>query len=196
MATMASMANYHQPQQAIDRPIFPCPYCQRSFRRPGDLKRHKCNGTRSKGGSSTGGSGQTSTGPASFKCHICGRGFNRLVDYLRQRGGWIINYMYVSTDRLWVGLTWLTPPLFSTGRVISKGTSVIAYVVRQVSSLRLLLSVKSVVEPSGEVGTSRDTSATALGVRPAPLPVPEEWEEEEEGKGRRDRNRAQLVFIY
>ena len=72
----------------------------------------------------------------------------------------------------------------------------IAYVVRQVSSLRLLLSVKSVVEPSGEVGTSRDTSATALGVRPAPLPVPEEWEEEEEGKGRRDRNRAQLVFIY
>lgn len=71
----------------------------------------------------------------------------------------------------------------------------IAYVVRQVSSLRLLLSVKSVVEPSGEVGTSRDTSATALGVRPAPLPVPEEWEEEE-GKGRRDRNRAQLVFIY
>ena len=74
----------------------------------------------------------------------------------------------------------------------------IAYVVRQVSSLRLLLSVRSVVEPSGEVGTSRDTSATVLGVRPAPLPVPEEWEEEEEeeGKGRRDRNRPQLVFIY
>ena len=75
----------------------------------------------------------------------------------------------------------------------------IAYVVRQVSSLRLLLSVRSVVEPSGEVGTSRDTSATVLGVRPARPLVPEEWEEEEEeeeGKGRRDRNRPQLVFIY
>lgn len=90
----------------------------------------------------------------------------------------------------------MTPPLFSTGRVISKGTSVIAYVVRQVSFLRLLLSVKSVVEPSGEAGTSRDTSVTALGVRPAPLPVPEEWEEEEEeGKGRRDRNRPNF-FSY
>ena len=73
----------------------------------------------------------------------------------------------------------------------------IVYVVRQVSSLRLLLSVRSVVEPSGEVGTSKDTSATVLGVRPARPLVPEEWEEEEEeGKGRRDRNRPQLVFIY